>query len=85
MIAKKCPNCSAPVTYHGGQNIYKCEYCNSEFRDDNKVSGKAVQEKKIIYEYHHVNLPKESQLAETMKKRRTSGFLRFISTSRVYF
>ena len=72
MISKKCPNCNAPLVYRKDRQEYFCEYCKAEFRDENAVkTAEAEPEKKVIYEYRHVNVPDQysvQQQAEARKK-----------------
>ena len=35
IVKRKCPNCSADITYHVGAKIAKCEFCDSQiYLDD---------------------------------------------------
>ena len=81
MVMSKCPNCNAPLIYQKERRVYSCEYCKAEFRDDTKdQTTSEVPEKKIIYEYHHINVPEQAtptkQVIEERKKN--SGCIRFL-------
>ena len=88
MQMSKCPNCNAPLVYRKDRQIYLCEYCKAEFRDETGKQGSPeTPEKKVIYEYHHINVPEQAQsvkqAAEARKKN--SGCLRvFLAAAGIF-
>ena len=77
MEKNRCPNCNAPLVYDSERKIYKCEYCRTEFRDDTKArAAEEPAEKKVIYEYHHINIPAEDTSAKKTVQNRPTGCLR---------
>ena len=74
MISKKCPNCNAPLVYRNDRRDYFCEYCKAEFRDENAArETNAEPEKKVIYEYRHINVPEQSSLAQQAAQRKKNA------------
>ena len=71
MISKKCPNCNAPLVYRNDRRDYFCEYCKAEFTDENAArETNAEPEKKVIYEYRHINVPGQSSPAQQAAERK---------------
>ena len=71
MISKKCPNCNAQLVYRKDRQEYFCEYCKAEFRDENAAKDTGAEpEKKVIYEYRHVNVPDQSSLQQQAEARK---------------
>ena len=71
MISKKCPNCNAQLVYRKDRQEYFCEYCKAEFRDENAAGETGAEpEKKVIYEYRHVNVPDQSSLQQQAEARK---------------
>lgn len=74
MIMKKCPNCNAPLVYQESRRVYVCQYCKAEFMDENRRQETTEQtEKKVIYEYHHINVPAEQTPTKAIEEKKNSG------------
>lgn len=75
MEKNKCPNCNAPLVFDRDRQVYRCEYCDTEFRDKAARAQAEPAEKKVIYEYHHINVPEQSPEKQAVKSQ-PSGLLR---------
>ncbi len=78
---KKCPNCNATLVYRKDRQVYQCEYCKAEFRDESKEQEAAeTPEKKIIYEYHHINVPDKTVPTQKAveERKKNPGCLRAV-------
>ena len=72
----KCPNCNAPLLFDKDRQVYVCEYCDTEFRDKAAPAQAEPAEKKVIYEYHHINVPEEASAGKREVQSQPSGLLR---------
>ena len=76
MEKNKCPNCNAPLLFDKDRQVYLCEYCDTEFRDKAAPAQAETAEKKVIYEYHHINVPEEASAGKRKVQSQPSGLLR---------
>lgn len=88
MQMTKCPNCNAPLVYQKDRHIYLCEYCKAEFLDETRKQEPAEEpEKKVIYEYHHINVPEQTQSvkqAAEARKKNSGCFRVFLAAAGVF-